>query len=52
MLPTPALGQYGMAIHEMRLVSAAGSKIQTWDLRKVAQEIMTPEQVSGIGAAD
>lgn len=45
-----ARGQYGMAVHtaSTKLVSASGSKIQTWDLRKVAAEVLTPEQVSDL----
>ena len=34
-IETKARGQYGIAIHELKLLSASGTKIYTWDLRKV-----------------
>ena len=51
-IETKSRGQYGMAIHELKLISASGSKIYTWDLRKVASSTMNEQQRMEFGRFD
>ncbi len=51
-LETKSRGQYGMAIHELKLLSASGSKIYSWDLRKVAASTMNEQQRMEFGRFD
>uniref|UniRef100_A0A7S4UBR3 TRAF-type domain-containing protein n=1 Tax=Guillardia theta TaxID=55529 RepID=A0A7S4UBR3_GUITH len=46
---TKSRGQYGIAVHELKLISAAGSKIYTWDLRKVAAHVFSDDQRNNFG---
>jgi len=48
-IATKSRGQYGLAVHELKLLSASGSKIYTWDLRKVAAASMNDEQRVNFG---
>ena len=51
-IETKSRGQYGMAIHELKLLSASGSKIYSWDLRKVAASTMNELQRLNFGRFD
>ena len=49
-----ARGQYGMAVHKshaLTLVSASGSKLQAWDLRRTAAAVLSPEHVADVSSA-
>ena len=51
-IETKSRGQYGMAIHELKLLSASGSKIYSWDLRKTAAATMNEQQRMDFGRFD
>lgn len=51
-LETKSRGCYGMAVHEVKLIQASGSKIYTWDLRKIASSTMNEEQRNNFGRYD
>ena len=51
-IETKSRGQYGMAIHELKLLSASGSKIYSWDLRKTAASTMNEQQRMEFGRFD
>ena len=51
-MDTRSRGCYGFALHELKLLSASGSKIVTWDLRMVAASTMNEQQREQFGRYD
>lgn len=51
-METKSRGCYGFAIHELKLLSASGSKIVTWDLRMLAASTMNEQQRLEFGRYD